>query len=132
MHKRDIAKRQLETALELHFAGGDTFSVITLAGAAEEVFGDLLRRADKAAMVDHLLDLDREVTGGRSPDIVYEEVNGIRNSLKHAKRPEEDDVEVEAEHAVSMLMRAIANYAALAGELSPAMVRMYRAVKERQ
>jgi hypothetical protein len=43
-HKKDIAKRQLQTALELFFAGGDLFSVVTLAAAAEEMLGALLRQ----------------------------------------------------------------------------------------
>ncbi|GAW66833.1 hypothetical protein GPEL0_01r2368 [Geoanaerobacter pelophilus] len=43
-HKKDIAKRQLQTALELFFAGGDLFSVVTLAAASEEMLGELLRQ----------------------------------------------------------------------------------------
>ena len=39
------ALRQLETALPLYFEGEDYYSVTTLAGAAEEVFGKLLTLA---------------------------------------------------------------------------------------
>ena len=39
---RCIALRQLETALRLHFEGGDYYSIITLAGASEEIFGGLV------------------------------------------------------------------------------------------
>ena len=37
-----IALRQLETALRLYFECEDYYSVITMAGASEEIFGRLL------------------------------------------------------------------------------------------
>jgi hypothetical protein len=40
--KKIVALTQLETALRLYLEGIDYFSVITLAGAAEEIFGRLL------------------------------------------------------------------------------------------
>ncbi len=39
-----IALRQLETALHLYFEGEDYYSVITLAGASEELLGKLSRK----------------------------------------------------------------------------------------
>jgi hypothetical protein len=42
LHKREIAQKQLETALCLDSEGRDPLSVITLAGAAEEILGKLL------------------------------------------------------------------------------------------
>lgn len=46
-HKKDIAYRELQTALKLFFAGADLFSVITLAAAAEEILGELLRQKEE-------------------------------------------------------------------------------------
>ena len=46
MENHDIqcaALRQLETALRLYFEGEDYYSVVTLAGASEEVLGKLLK-----------------------------------------------------------------------------------------
>ena len=40
--KRSIALEQIETALRLYREGNDFFSVITLAGAAEEIYGKIL------------------------------------------------------------------------------------------
>ena len=40
--KTDIALRQLETALRLFDEGQDYYSVVTLAGAADEILGRLL------------------------------------------------------------------------------------------
>uniref|UniRef100_C6E507 Uncharacterized protein n=1 Tax=Geobacter sp. (strain M21) TaxID=443144 RepID=C6E507_GEOSM len=45
-HKKDVAYRELQTALKLFFAGADLFSVITLAAAAEEILGELLRQKE--------------------------------------------------------------------------------------
>jgi hypothetical protein len=41
----DIAVRQIDTAIELLLDGKDSFSVLTLAGAGEEILGRLLERA---------------------------------------------------------------------------------------
>ncbi len=85
LHKIEIARRQIEVAAELFFAERDFLAVVTLAGAAEEILGSLIKRVGEPAMIDHLLDLDKLLTGGRSFAVVNKEVNGIRNALKHAK-----------------------------------------------
>ena len=126
IHKKEIAKRQIETALDMFFSGGDLVSIITLAGAGEEILGVLLRRAGKNAMMDHIVKLDKQLTGaGRPFNIVNEESNGIRNALKHANNPLEDELEVDPEHAVALLARAIANYASLESDLTLQMNRFY-------
>lgn len=77
-------------------------------------------------MVDHLIGYDKCLTvTGRAPKIVHEEVNGIRNSLKHANNPLEDELEVDSEHAVAMLTRAVTNYVSLEGSLTPPMRKLY-------
>lgn len=126
LHKKEIARRQIETALDLFFVQGDILSIITLAGAGEEILGNLLQRAGEPCAMDHLIDYDKCLTvTGRDPKIVNEEVNGIRNSLKHANRPFEDELEVDSEHAVAMLTRAVANYVSLEGSLTPPMHKFY-------
>ncbi len=42
-----MALRQLETALRLYFEREDYYSVITLAGASEDIFGKLLSGGGK-------------------------------------------------------------------------------------
>lgn len=128
LHKGQIAKRQLETALDLFFSEGEPLAVVTLAGAAEEVLGDLLQRRGGDRMLDHIVHLDRKLTGtGRSFAVVNEEVNGIRNALKHAKRPEEDEVELDpTAHAVVWLSRALVNYSTWEPEgVTPRMLQFY-------
>jgi hypothetical protein len=128
LHKGQIAKRQLEAALDLFFSEGEPLAVVTLAAAAEEVLGDLLQRRGGDRMLDHIIHLDKKLTGtGRPFAVVIEEVNGIRNALKHAKRPEEDDVELDpTSHAVVWLSRALANYSIWEPEgVTPRMLQFY-------
>lgn len=126
LHKKEIARCQIDTALDLFFAQGDIPSIITLAGAGEEILGKLLQRADQPCMMNHVIDLDKQLTGtGREFKVVNEEVNGTRNGMKHAKNVAEDESEVDSEHAVAMLARAVVNYVSLEGSTTPLMHRFY-------
>ena len=55
IHKIQIAKRQIEAAADLFFGNGDPLAVVTLAGAAEEILGNIIRRRGDEAMLDHLV-----------------------------------------------------------------------------
>jgi hypothetical protein len=130
LHKAEIARRQIEVASELFFSGGDFLAIVTLSGAAEEILGKLIKRNGEAAMIDRLVELDKELTGGRSFNTVNTEINGIRNALKHANDPAEDEIEVEASAAIAMLSRAVVNYVLFTGgEATPSMVRVYEHLK---
>ena len=130
LHKAEIARRQIEVASELFFADGDFLAVVTLSGAAEEILGKLLQRNGEAAMIDRLVELDKELTGGRSFNILNEEINGIRNALKHANDPAEDEIEVDASAAIAMLSRAVVNYVLFTdGNATPSMMRVYEHLK---
>jgi len=92
LHKKEIAKRQIDTSIELFLTGKDYISVVTLAGAGEEILGKLLIRHSKKNMVDYLKELDKSISGGREFKIVNREINGFRNSLKHANDEIEDEI----------------------------------------
>lgn len=114
IHKIEVARRQLETAIELFFTNRDVFAIMTLAGAAEEIFGAFLKREDMCNMYYHLEELSKRKFGERDSKIVNNEINGIRNNLKHANNPTEDMVELlEEDDVLGMLMRAIVNYSRL-------------------
>jgi hypothetical protein len=123
LHKKEIAKRQIDAAIELFLAGKDYLSVVTLAGAGEEILGKLLVRHSKKNMVDYLKELDKRLSGGREFRIVNQEINGFRNSLKHANDETEDEINVVEgrEHAIAMLSRSLTNYALFEGSLSKKM-----------
>jgi hypothetical protein len=123
LHKKEIAKRQIDTAIELFLEGKDYLSVVTLAGAGEEILGKLLVRHSKKNMIDYLKELDRQLSGGREFKIVNQEINGFRNSLKHANDEADDEISIAEghEHAIAILSRAITNYALFEGRLSSTM-----------
>ena len=132
LHKADIAERQIDTAIELFLERKDYLSIITLAGAGEEILGNLLERNKETNMFSHLIDLDiRLSNGGRPYNVVNQEINGFRNSLKHAKLPEEDiiDVTESQEQAIAMLSRVLVNYYAYKKKLSQKMYEFYEWLK---
>ncbi len=112
-HKKDIGSKQLETALQLFFAGGDLFSVITLAGAAEEVLGQLLQQKNPkgAGGLKSLLALLRPGNrwGGQGAASRHEAELYVHMDLR--------------QEALFLLGKAIDCYQALGGGLTAAMQR---------
>ena len=127
LHKKEIARRQIDSAIDLFLEGKDYLSVVTLAGVGEEIVGNLLKRAKRKNMLGYLLDLDKRISAGREFTLVNQEINGFRNALKHANDPTEDLMEVsqDQEHAIAMLSRALTNYCSLEGGLTPKMEQFY-------
>ena len=108
--KLDAATRQLDVAIDLFLSEKDPLAVITLAGAAEEILGVLAKNNGKDNMTDALKELDKKLTGGRDFKILNNEVNGLRNALKHANNLDEDFIDFDEDAPVAYLMRAIVNY----------------------
>ena len=134
-HSRlEIAKRQLETALALYFDGGDLYSVITLAGAADELFGKALRIQGQESRIEELSKsvaaIYRKLYGEElEPKRVAERANHARNALKHWAMDQDVDVEFDlVEEAKDMLERGVNNYWALYGDLTEPMERFEREV----
>lgn len=111
----ELAQEQLEVALLLFLEKQSYPSAITLAGAAEEIFGkELVRRGkrptldwkfDKMAVVHKLLH-GKEL---EHKSFVAAE-NLIRNSLKHLNETDTPDIAVDLEDtACWMLVRACEN-----------------------
>ncbi len=117
-----IALRQLETALRLYSEREDYYSVTTLAGASEGVFGKLLeKRGDDTALGSrkeaaskihkkcYEQDLPNRKDAGYHP-------NDVANFLKHGLFCGSTIMEFDApEEAKDMLNRAIDNYHELTG-----------------
>ncbi len=76
-----IALRQLKTALRLYFEEVDYYSVITLAGASEEVFGSLLLKKLKDTLRDYFEqgEYDSAIT---STDGLQERINKLREKFE--------------------------------------------------
>ena len=107
-----VAQRQLLQALRLYEEGEDYYSVITLAGAAEEIFGRLSRKMGLSSALDRLTARLRMISkrffqqelGTREAG---KSVNRAKNWLKHGENPLSFDAKFEAE---DMLERAIQNW----------------------
>ena len=134
-HYRDkLALQQLETAISLFFAGEDYASVVTLAGAADEIFGkylaadgklNSLEEMKKAVAAIHLKLYGEETP----PEHIARRANLAKNSLKHWDLGDPRIVTFDLrQEAIDMLSRAIDNYWLLAQDLTPAMERIEREV----
>lgn len=134
--KLTIARTQLDTALRLYEEGDDLFSVVTLAGAAEEVLGGLLQqvaeergygRSPRAldTLVDATMRVYRVLLGEELErrNLVHQ-ANRVRNRLKHHSLDDSRHLEMDLEEAAkSMLQRAVNNYWRLTKERTSAMKR---------
>ena len=127
--KLDAATRQLDVAIDLFLSEKDPLAVITLAGAAEEILGVLAKNNGKDNMIDALKELDKKLTGGRDFKILNNEVNGLRNALKHANNLDEDFIDYDEDAPVAYLMRAIVNYNRLGLTLTENMKLVYLEAK---
>ena len=86
------AQWQLLQALRLYEEGEDYYSVITLAGAAEEIFGKLSRRVGLNCALDRLkatlpMLSERFLQQGMDTREAADSVNRAKNWLKHGKEP---------------------------------------------
>jgi hypothetical protein len=54
--KQELAMHQLDRAIRLLFEEGDCISAITLAGAAEEILGDMVKRQGGVSAHQELID----------------------------------------------------------------------------
>ena len=132
-YRRDLALAELERALQLYFENGDRGSVITLAGAADEVFGKYLERAGRESSFKSLVVAVTEIRArmfGEPLELeevkaIADRANSARNSLKHIGETEVVKFDLETE-ARDMLNRAIDNYWSLEQKLTPTMERFQR------
>ncbi len=120
-----LAKEQLETALDLFLDCQSLASAITLAGAAEGVFGQALSLQDEAHALDHsythaarlheLLHNGSELK--RKQYIQYQ--NRARDALKHLQEEEGSTIKMDLEEAACwILVRALENGQGLGIEFS--------------
>lgn len=122
-----VALKQLETALRLYFEREDYYSVITLAGASEEVFGKLLKENNPENALDSLKKGGVAIHKVLSDEDIAEKefsdrANWVRNLFKHWSPGQPKVFEFDApEEAKDMLNRAIDNYSELTGNPTPAM-----------
>jgi hypothetical protein len=118
--KLDIAAGQLKSAFLLLASGGDRFSAITLAGAADVILSQLVLSEGKENFTDFMVKKEFEKTGiqltrtaaGRT----YNDLLMI-NALKHMDPGDGDFIEIDLElDTLATVAKAMANYAMLLGQ----------------
>lgn len=128
----DLALSQLETALRLFYEGSNFASVITLAGAADEIFGKLLASVGGENSLETLktcVAAFHQNLYGESIKLseIVDRANRAKNSLKHWDVNQDLIVKFDLpQEASDMLFRAIDNYWALKQTLTPAMEKFQR------
>lgn len=115
--KIDAAVDQLDWAIRLFLDHKAYVPAITLAGAAEEIFGEAVSE-DAAFCI--LKQRHHEQTGIEEKVISQDHLNKIRNWLKHWKEmKDEESLEIELEtESIQYLVRAIANLITHDGSLT--------------
>ena len=112
-----LAANQLETAIYLFLTKIDKLSAITLAGAADVIFCELVNREGKKNFTDLLFEKasgqykHREKLGREVNDILY------INFLKHFDKNDAEHIELDVEEcAVGTILKALVNYNMLDGK----------------
>ncbi|OGW05965.1 MAG: hypothetical protein A2889_09510 [Nitrospinae bacterium RIFCSPLOWO2_01_FULL_39_10] len=117
--KFNIAANQLESAIGLFVSDRDKFSAITLAGAADTIFNQLLLNQGKENFTDHSRKKEAEKTGILLTRGEHgKEINDVLriNALKHMDNNDDDYVEMDLDEcALAAILKAVANYIDLAG-----------------
>lgn len=119
-HKSDIARLQLQSAVDIFLRGLDRSSVITLAGAASGILDTLVKRAGKEPFVDYERRVHREQLGHTPKRKSY--AHHIDKKLgivthKHLSKDDPDTIELDLEQqAADALVPAISDYVTMYGQ----------------
>ncbi|MEX1667796.1 hypothetical protein AB4876_02680 [Zhongshania guokunii] len=120
--KLRVAEAQLDSAIDL-FLDGKYVASLTLAGAAEEIFGKLVKFHGGQPAFEKRVDLMRSIVRKTRPGNmpsnkkIGSDINYLKNSFKHLDMEVVGNAVVNIRNvrreAISMLDRAIRNYSAL-------------------
>jgi hypothetical protein len=108
LSKVDVAKTQLDAAIQAFDRGEDVIAV-TLAGAAEEIFGALCCRRKIQNSVEKIAELPVLSAISDDPKKRITFLNDVRNCLKHANNPNEDVFVMADLDSYVMIVRALGN-----------------------
>jgi len=112
IHKFIVAFVQLETAIRLFLDDKNYLCAITLAGAAEEIFGTYAKRLNEETAYNLLCDgLQKDIKHTfTKKEIGQKFINYHRNELKHFDEGQPEEFEIDPEfEAISLIIRASIN-----------------------
>jgi hypothetical protein len=135
LSKSELARIEIEKAIDLFILEKDYVCSLTLAGAAEEMLGNILNKNGNENILAELLPWFKEK---HDPNITYRKLakgaNETRDELKHGHENPDPAYEVEVSEplAAQMLMRALVNYKNMEIKPTQKMNEFYGWVKERE
>lgn len=124
--KLDIAALQLVEAIDL-FVSKKFLCAITLAGAAEEIFGKLLDSKNQDSTIEESYknieelrkETDLNVMHGLPRNKIFNHWNNARNTIKHHNKKESEDITINLfDEAYWMIKRALSNAKKLGENIS--------------
>lgn len=114
-----LAENQLETAIGLFISGGDKFSVITLAGAADVILCRLVLNSGQVNFTDIvILEHSDDCKSHQTRAIHGRRINDTLciNDLKHMDADDDGFIVMDVEEcALGAILKALANYVLVAG-----------------
>ncbi len=117
----ELATNQLRAAIGIFVSGGDRFSVISLAGAADVILARLVTNSGQANFTEHMLEKQtrRDSATAGTKEELGKEVNDTLfiNQLKHLDDNGDEHIDLDPEEcALAAILKALANYVVLAGK----------------
>ncbi len=135
VEKSDLAKIQIEKAIDLFLVESDYVCSLTLAGAAEEMLGNILHKSNKDNVLAELLPWYQET---HNPSVTYAKLakgaNETRDELKHGHNYPDlsHQVEISQPLAAQMIIRALVNYKYALKKPSDKMIAFYHWIQENE
>lgn len=127
-----VAEIQINRAIRLFLDNKDYVSALTLAGAAEEILGNLLTRAGQQNALDEAVEASIAMeklllrNNGSEPKDVRDIANYFRNRLKHYNDNEPLGFSADY-YAADMIDRAMQNYFKVTSWETPEMIQFKEA-----
>ena len=115
MEKKDIALNQLRAAAKL-YKSKDYISSITLSGAAEEILGRIAKKRINSNQLERDIEYLKSIYNyfsGQKPSnkTLKENINKVKNELKHNDSGKNEWVQADFENEAAMLfVKGVKNY----------------------
>ena len=118
LNKTNVARRQLETAIELFFREQDPVSIHTLTAAAYEVLADVARgRGQRMNLAEQLETLFPEEVANKLARLMRKP----QNFFKHAERDVNASITFKPKQTADLLLDACTKFPEIAGYSTSAM-----------
>ena len=127
--KQDLAISQLNVAIQFYMQGEEYPAVITLAGAAEELFGKIAAKKGLEPVLKReakeLIGTVKEVWGHDTTESeIVTTINRARNEMKHICSGDDLFLNYESQ-AARLITRALENYFLCFGTVHPSQRKFY-------